>query len=553
LEIGERHGKIEGLPAIEPSMPVVQYGIEPIAIESNEKLTAQKPFKTQAQSLHFLRQCQQQAIATKQAKIASLSFVVQPIAPWVALSKLGAADVRHFYYDPPRTVSSVSTSQGNTSQSSTFLSSSVVGIGTVIECRSAGDSRFSEAQSFIDFWQAHFCTADVIHNPKGTYRKALPQPKGRFFCTATFFNQREQTDHFDPVLIFVPQIQVSTQHRFSVLTFNCLISEDDSAKEIVAATYQQLEQIVAWSGQGSQSSPSSNRAGSATECRFVKDVAGFEQTVRSVLIEMRSQPIHKVVLADVADVVMPAHVDVVRSLQTLRQNHPDCTVFSVGNGRGQSFIGASPERLLHISGGELITDALAGTAPRSSDKGLDSQLGQSLLSSQKEQYEHKVVVEFILAQLRSLDLSPRYSANPQLLKLLNLQHLHTPITAALKPPALNSLTSHNSTSHNPKTQPLAILAKLHPTPAVAGVPRQQASQLIRKYETFDRGLYTAPIGWIDTEGNSEFIVGIRSALVNGCQARLYAGAGIVSGSEPRKELAEIRLKLQALLNALVCV
>ncbi|NEQ17552.1 MAG: isochorismate synthase, partial [Moorea sp. SIO3E2] len=94
-------------------------------------------------------------------------------------------------------------------------------------------------------------------------------------------------------------------------------------------------------------------------------------------------------------------------------------------------------------------------------------------------------------------------------------------------------------------------AKLHPTPAVAGVPTKIACEQIRHYETFDRSLYAAPLGWIDYQGNSEFIVGIRSALIAGNHARLYAGAGIVAGSDPNKELAEINLKLMVLLKALV--
>jgi menaquinone-specific isochorismate synthase len=98
---------------------------------------------------------------------------------------------------------------------------------------------------------------------------------------------------------------------------------------------------------------------------------------------------------------------------------------------------------------------------------------------------------------------------------------------------------------------LQIVARLHPTPAVAGAATEIACGEIRCYESFERGLYAAPLGWIDSEGNCEFIVGIRSALIDGNHARLYAGAGIVAGSDPDKELAEIQLKLQALLKALV--
>jgi menaquinone-specific isochorismate synthase len=148
---------------------------------------------------------------------------------------------------------------------------------------------------------------------------------------------------------------------------------------------------------------------------------------------------------------------------------------------------------------------------------------------------------------------PQLLPTPQLRQLSNIQHLWTPIQAQLRA----------------DIHPLEIVAQLHPTPAVAGVPTKIAQQQIRRYETFDRSLYAAPLGWVDYQGNCEFIVGIRSALIdsekpseNGSpadtpagatayRARLYAGAGIVAGSDPNKELAEIQLKLQALLKALL--
>ncbi|MEL6138029.1 MAG: isochorismate synthase, partial [Cyanobacteria bacterium J06628_6] len=191
--------------------------------------------------------------------------------------------------------------------------------------------------------------------------------------------------------------------------------------------------------------------------------------------------------------------------------------------------------LLSIRDGALLTDALAGSAPRGATTEQDTQLAEQLQTSQKERYEHQIVVDFIAQQLRSLGLTPSYSQYPTVRQLANIQHLHTPIQARLEQ----------------AIEPLTILERLHPTPAVAGLPRAAACDLIRQSESFDRELYAAPLGWIDTAGNSNFIVGIRSALLNGRQARLYAGAGIVAQSNPEKELAEVRLKLQAMLSSLM--
>jgi menaquinone-specific isochorismate synthase len=162
-------------------------------------------------------------------------------------------------------------------------------------------------------------------------------------------------------------------------------------------------------------------------------------------------------------------------------------------------------------------------------------LAQAILKSEKERREHQAVIDCIVERLSHLGLAPQLSSPARLLQLANIQHLWTPIHARV--PAEISL--------------LDIVAELHPSPAVAGVPRDIACQEIRRYETFDRSLYAAPLGWLDHQGNGEFIVGIRSAIIDGCHARLFAGAGIVAGSAPEKELAEIQLKLQALLKALV--
>ncbi len=485
-------------------MPAVQHGFDP----------SKTTLKT-TETARFLNHAQQQATQANQAKIASLTFSIAPMPLWAALSILGKRHQRHFYYDPPQRPA-------------------MVGLDVVVGCSTAGAARFAQAQKFIHLWRDQFIYAESRF------------AKGLFFCSATFFEETAFKEMaaaiatppaaapicFDPAYVFVPQVLMTAQENFSTVTFNCLMTATTDLEQTRARIDRQLKQLMtADSLLDLQGDPAA-----VSQKEVAKGVDNFEHTVRAVLRQIQAGQLHKVVLADVMDVVASQPVNVVRSLQTLRQNHPDCTIFSVGNGQGQSFIGASPERLLSITGGQLTTDALAGSASRGATADLDAQLAHTLLHSDKERYEHRVVVEFLARQLRSLGLDPQYSAVPQLLQLLHIQHLHTPLSATLSPQTI---------------PPLDILAKLHPTPAVAGVPRQAACQLIGQHEAFDRGLYAAPLGWIDTQGNSEFIVGIRSALIDGCKARLYAGAGIVAGSEPAKELAEIKLKLQTLLSALV--
>jgi|GEM_PF-44371 len=260
-----------------------------------------------------------------------------------------------------------------------------------------------------------------------------------------------------------------------------------------------------------------------------------EQSVRAVLDAIQTHELSKAVMAHKLDVSLATPLHIPTVLQTLRQIHSDCYVFATQNQHGQTFLGASPERLLSIHRGKLTTEAIAGSAPRGVTPSEDARFANGLLSSLKEQHEHQLVVDFISQQLEALGISTQRSPFPCLLQLSNIQHLQTPIYAQL----------------SEDLHPLDLVAALHPTPAVAGVPRQTACDYIRHYESFERSLYAAPFGWIDAQDNSEFLVGIRSALLDGNRARLYAGAGIVQGSDPAQELAEIELKLRALFSTLI--
>jgi menaquinone-specific isochorismate synthase len=226
----------------------------------------------------------------------------------------------------------------------------------------------------------------------------------------------------------------------------------------------------------------------------------------------------------------------------LRDRHPHCYTFATSDGLGNCFLGASPERLVTVRNGLLIADALAGSAPRGSSPLLDRQLGEELLADPKEQHEHRLVRDFIASSLVDLGLHPQWSAAPRLLQLTNIQHLWTAMRTVLPS----------------DVSPLAVVGALHPTPAVAGLPRDLACAKIREYEQVDRSLYAAPLGWIDVDGDCEFVVGIRSALITSVRGaspeetrvRLYAGAGIVAGSQVAREVAEIQLKLQPLYQSL---
>ncbi|MEM8806806.1 MAG: isochorismate synthase [Cyanobacteria bacterium P01_G01_bin.38] len=461
----------------------------------------------------FLSDCQKKADRAQHSKLATISFTLTPIAPWVLLAALRQPGQVYCYYDD------------------VAQQRSVVGFDTAIAYQASGPSRFARIQQFIDVWRKRILYAGLPEN----LSLSSPQSRPYFFCGFTFFDDVPTPDAlFAAAQVFVPRVQIETDLRQSVVSFNCLIDDANNVARLAEELGQQLQLIT---DLAKRSGRGDSFDGGATERIFkvVKDIGDFRQAVTTALLAIETHQLYKVVLAEQMEVLSATAFDVPASLAVLRHKHPDCHIFALGNGKGQEFMGASPERLLSIRQGNLETDALAGSAPRGQTPEADTRLGQRLLRTHKERYEHRVVVEFIAQQLRSQGLVPEFKDQPKLLKLSNIQHLHTPIRARLYR----------------MTDPLKILAQLHPTPAVAGLPRVEACDLIRQTEGFCRGLYAAPIGWVDAEGNSEFIVGIRSALIDGRQARLYAGAGLVNGSDPNREMAEIKLKLQALLGSLV--
>jgi menaquinone-specific isochorismate synthase len=472
----------------------------------------------------FLSDCKQTSIERNHLQVISISLEIDPVDPLVILHQLAKPDQLSFYIEK-RELGGESYSQinGNSPLKSTSTVSGIVAIGSVLNLQAEGRDRFKKAKDFI-----HRTLADTII--AGDLRLPLAGP--HFFCSFTFSDKNSEQNFFFPAAtVFLPAWQISYQENRCTVVANLAMHPGlqlDSAVEELWQTFQAICSV-----NYELISPAiDNRA--LLKRQDVSDTFYFKQAVLSALKLIRSNVFNKIVLAHAFDILSPLPFHPVHSLHNLRKLYPDCYIFAISNGKGQHFIGASPERLISLRNHRLITDALAGSAPRGKTTCEDAHLANSLLNSVKEMHEHQVVIEFITRRLRQLGLAP-HSLPLRLLQLSNIQHLQTPIQA-LVPTHIHLLDA---------------VAELHPTPAVAGVPREIACEYIRRYESFERSLYAAPIGWVDHQGNGEFAVGIRSALINGCHARLYAGAGIVSGSDPDRELAEVQLKLQALLAALI--
>ncbi|ANK62100.1 isochorismate synthase [Loigolactobacillus backii] len=259
----------------------------------------------------------------------------------------------------------------------------------------------------------------------------------------------------------------------------------------------------------------------------------WQQGVRDTVARIQRSDLDKVVLARPLVIEMAQSIQAAGLWQQLRQRQP-ATYHICLQAQGQAFVSATPERLLKFEPNQFATAAVAGTVRRGKNAAEDEQLGQALLADPKNRGEQAFVVATISQNLEQLGLQVSHPAQPQLLRNPNVQHLFTPITAR----GLDKVT------------PLTVLAALHPTPALGGVPRRAALAQIAHVEPEARGLFGAPIGYLGLNELGEFAVGIRSVLLQGQQATLFAGAGIVAASQAENEFKETALKFEPIRECL---
>jgi isochorismate synthase len=259
--------------------------------------------------------------------------------------------------------------------------------------------------------------------------------------------------------------------------------------------------------------------------------AGWGELVRDALARIEAHELEKVVASRCSHVLASRPIDVGAALARIGQSYGECVRFAFQRGPAV-FLGATPERLVSLRAFRLETDALAGSWRR--DAADDEGAAASLLASSKELSEHAFVVSAISAALSGLCEELCVPGAPVVRSLRNVHHLWTPIAGVLRA----------------RAHVLELLRDLHPTPAVCGSPRPAALAWIAEHEAAPRGWYTGAVGWFDASGDGSFAVAIRSGVVEARDAWLYAGAGIVRGSDPARELAETTMKQAPLYAAL---
>jgi len=460
----------------------------------------------------FLAGCRDAAARDGHAKLVSITVAVEALDPLAVLESIFEPRERHFYAERPS------------------LESAIAGAEAVVACEAQGPGRFATIQRFIDDTLAHtIAVGDVNASFGGPH----------FFTAFAFHDEVEAGEPFPAARAFVPRWQVARAGDRTTAVANLLVTADaplDALTEKVWRAHAKFRSFdyAAEPATAEAVAPAGGAGRRFTDRTPGDEAAHYAAAVGTAVGEIARGDYQKIVLARQRAVVASEPLHPLRMLNGLRQRFPDCYAFSVANGAGQSFIGATPERLVRVSKGVLETEALAGSAPRGGSASEDAMHGAALLRSDKDRREQEIVVRAICGALEALGLTLEVPATPVLRRLANVQHLHTPVRATL-PEGVRLLDA---------------LARLHPTPAVGGVPRAAAVARIRTLEGFPRGLYAGALGWINARGGGEFFVGLRSALVDGTTARLFAGAGIVAGSSPAAELAETDLKFRAMLSAL---
>ncbi len=320
----------------------------------------------------------------------------------------------------------------------------------------------------------------------------------------------------------LPIWQISNYKNTCWIRLNGIATNEADARDLAEKLWLKREILLKY-----QDENTFNSAKSITGFSRPNEWQNFyrKSVIRGIDL-VNSDQLEKIVLAVRQSIWLDEPLDPLSILFSLRKQQPGSCRFLWQLNKKTSFFGASPERLLNLFGCHLLTDALAGTAHKDDKK-------QNLLKSEKDLREHELVVASIVHQLVDQGLKPFSQRSPDIARHGNIFHLHTPITA---------LTNGQ--------RPLELLDALHPTPAVAGLPRKDVLSWVRTLEPFERGNYAAPIGWVDSKGNADFRVAIRCGNLCNKRLDLTAGAGLVKGSKVDREMQEVELKLGVLASHL---
>jgi menaquinone-specific isochorismate synthase len=447
----------------------------------------------------------------KQYQYLSLSIRIPAVDVLAVLEQYPEKDTFQYYWEKP---------------SAEF---SIAAAGSLARIQTTGKQRFRNAS---DEGKKLLNTVHHITNLK--HHLASVHLLGGF----SFFdhNTGKQWREFGAGSFSLPEWVLVRDGKFTVLTVTRRI--DPAASEIdiyhsFVKTFDNLDRICD-AGTYHIDSKKSFNSEINTPDTDSEEYRKWVDSVENATDLIKSGVFKKIVLARELNVKLKEPVSDTRLLNHLRNQYPDCYSFLISQDGESSFIGSTPERLASFHDREVLTEGLAGSISRGKTASEDAVLEYELLHSQKDLSEHGFVLDAIEENLQRFSDVFEHPVSPGVKKLSNVQHLYTPVHARIKEGVSRT----------------EVLSRLHPTPAVGGYPCETAMPYISKLEHFDRGWYAAPVGWINANGEGEFVVAIRSGLIKSNEVRFFAGCGIVEDSNPQKEWDETNLKFIPMLTAL---
>jgi menaquinone-specific isochorismate synthase len=329
---------------------------------------------------------------------------------------------------------------------------------------------------------------------------------------------------------FVPEFELRQENDQSVFLFNIMMTPQDDVNSITEQFLKSFDSL-SFDIHTVPAIPTDKSCLPSVLRRFdTPDQNSWQQQTRELIGLIQANRVKKIVQTRITSLELLTTPDPFLLLYCLKSRSINTYNFCFQIDRYNSFMGCSPECLYKKDGNHIYTEALAGTNVRNPDPEMDMQLQKELLQSQKEIEEHRYVFKNIKSELENI-CNEVVVNKREILLLEHIQHLRSRFEGTLKKGVCNR----------------DILHALHPTAAVNGYPKKAAMALIRQYESFSRGWYAGPVGWIGRH-HSEFAVAIRSAHITGQQIRLFAGAGIVSASDPDREWGETEIKMAPFLN-----
>ena len=400
----------------------------------------------------------------------------------------------------------------------------LAGLGVVHEAASRGAGRFADLAREC----ARLGGEPVLDEPSGLPAGAGPVWLGGFAFDPEGGSSSAWSS-LAPASLVLPELSLCRSGGRTFLTLNALAGAGEDPERLAASWDARLAALL-----GETALPLLDPHPTApAEIHSARPPGEFEAAVAAATARIGAGEMSKVVLAREVIVAAGSAHDPAALFGAMRIQFPACFCFCVGTPEA-AFAGASPELLVRRSGAGVSTVALAGSTRRSSDPAVDDHLGEQLLRSDKDRREQRIVSRRIVRALRPHAVWVQAGEEPEIVRVANIQHLATPVIAQLAEPR----------------SAIEIAGLLHPTPAVGGEPWPAAEAAIRDLEGMDRGWYAGPVGWMDATEDGEFCVALRSALLRDREAHLFAGVGVVAGSEPAAELAETEVKLGALLPLL---